>query len=354
MTSPAATDPPTDFTVTNEAGSLSYTFSWGPPLELYDTVILSYRVHCTPLLEGVAPVDYKTLDDTIFTATLDLGYGLPYNCCVQASNAGGLSNVTCLIGGPITTPQISEYSGNSTVLYSVSFLQDLLDLHWRSKPLPVPLTSPSPGTLPPPPTVMVQSLGTLSGVLGPLPSLSPPPPPPTPSPTSFLIPTTCAPSLPVTERVMDQLLNSPPPLWKTVSGSLSVCGSSERYLSPTVPDTAPLGFTHSVENGTSDVMFQWRPPPADTTNGVIIHYTVSCNSSETLTLTPDLSLSVSSLTPATYYSCSVSASTSAGEGPHSNARTVLTGQLLAQNTWLCGNSVSLVTRRSWVQIPVQS
>ena len=101
---------------------------------------------------------------------------------------------------------------------------------------------------------------------------------------------------------------------------------SELHSTHSAPDAAPRDFSHSVSDGVSDVTFQWSSPPEGTANGVITHYTVTCNSSTEDTPGQELSLVVTSLSPGTWYSCSVSASTSAGEGPQSDSMAVLTGK----------------------------
>ncbi len=51
------------------------------------------------------------------------------------------------------------------------------------------------------------------------------------------------------------------------------------------------------------------------TNGIISNYTINCNSSISVTVTGStLSANLSGLAPFTNYSCTVSASTGAGEG----------------------------------------
>lgn len=90
-----ATSPPTHFTWSHGPNPLTYTFSWGVPDNLYNSVLLSYTVTCTPTLAGVSPKD-RTEDNVTTTATLTLANGLMYNCCVVATNIGGPSDENCL------------------------------------------------------------------------------------------------------------------------------------------------------------------------------------------------------------------------------------------------------------------
>ena len=69
----------------------------------------------------------------------------------------------------------------------------------------------------------------------------------------------------------------------------------------------------------------WVVP--DPTNGLITNYTIRCNSSNTQPfMTMETSFVIGDLRPFTYYSCNVSATTSAGEGPSSDSRTALTAE----------------------------
>ena len=100
-------------------------------------------------------------------------------------------------------------------------------------------------------------------------------------------------------------------------------------LSPcVVPDTPPRDFTHTVMNGAADVRFKWSPPPQGPATGTITHYTVVCDSTsgEETWISSALELTTSTLTPGTHYTCTVSASTAAGEGPSSVPIQVLTGE----------------------------
>ena len=96
-----------------------------------------------------------------------------------------------------------------------------------------------------------------------------------------------------------------------------------------MPGTPPRDFSHSVVNGTLDVAFSWSPPPEDTTNGAITHYTITrdSDSGEETETSSDVELTISTLTAGTEYMCTISASTTAGEGPQSDPIQVLTGEL---------------------------
>ena len=99
-------------------------------------------------------------------------------------------------------------------------------------------------------------------------------------------------------------------------------------LSPPVPDAAPQNFEFSVVNGTARVEFRWAPPPAASANGVITEYTLTCNSSSSSSSSfpsPDMNISVGSLSPGSRYFCNVTASTSVGTGPPTPLLHVLTG-----------------------------
>ena len=96
----------------------------------------------------------------------------------------------------------------------------------------------------------------------------------------------------------------------------------------TAPDAPPQAFTHSITNGSPDVVFQWAPPPSSAANGVITGYTLSCNSSNSsFPSTSELRQTETSLTAGSRYLCSISASTAVGAGPPSTPRPVLTGMV---------------------------
>ena len=81
------------------------------------------------------------------------------------------------------------------------------------------------------------------------------------------------------------------------------------------------------------VFFSWQPPPPDQQNGVITRYDIVCTpssgSGEPVNGMSNgaLNATVGMFTPATQYSCTITASTSAGIGP-GNAVTVVTCELI--------------------------
>ena len=99
----AGTDPPENFQSTHQGG-VTYSFSWDQPANLYNTEVLDYTVSCDPTLEGVPDRTSTTTDTSL---TLELGYGLAYNCTVTARNSAGPSDPTL----PITIA--TEESGRS-------------------------------------------------------------------------------------------------------------------------------------------------------------------------------------------------------------------------------------------------
>ena len=88
--------------------ALTYSFSWGPPANLYNSFVLDYTVTCSPSLDGARNAFNATMNNMTLTATVALDYGLTYNCCVVARNNGGPSDPTCL-ADTITTPGQSVY-----------------------------------------------------------------------------------------------------------------------------------------------------------------------------------------------------------------------------------------------------
>ncbi len=78
--------------------------------------------------------------------------------------------------------------------------------------------------------------------------------------------------------------------------------------------TVPRNFALSMVSGSPNTLSaSWDIP--EPTNGIISNYTINCNSSDSVTVTGSiLSANLSSLDPFTTYSCTISASTGAGEG----------------------------------------
>ena len=87
----------------------------------------------------------------------------------------------------------------------------------------------------------------------------------------------------------------------------------------TAPDGPPLNFVITVQ-GPRTLTFSWDPPSEDLRNGVITGYLLSCDPQpEGLPMTYEQSevvnITVGGFEVYTTYTCRVSASTSAGEGP---------------------------------------
>ena len=81
------------------------------------------------------------------------------------------------------------------------------------------------------------------------------------------------------------------------------------------------------------VLFSWQPPPPDQQNRVITRYDIVCTpssgSGESVNGMSEgaLNATVEVFTPATQYSCTITASTSAGTGP-GITMTVVTCELI--------------------------
>ena len=106
------------------------------------------------------------------------------------------------------------------------------------------------------------------------------------------------------------------------------------YSSPLAPDAPPQNFMFLVFDDVPEMVdFFWEPPPPDQRNGIITGYNIVCIPIEggqpvNITVTDvgmsgTLSATVGVVTPATQYSCGITASTSAGPGP-AGARNVIT------------------------------
>ena len=94
---------------------------------------------------------------------------------------------------------------------------------------------------------------------------------------------------------------------------------------------APRNFTlETIPSSPMQLRAFWVVP--DPTNGMIINYTIRCNSSNTqpslmrMVESSMTSLVLEGLSPFTAYSCRVSATTGAGEGPSSNSMTAQTDE----------------------------
>ena len=84
------------------------------------------------------------------------------------------------------------------------------------------------------------------------------------------------------------------------------------------PSGAPENFDASIENTVAT--FIWDPPAEDEQNGDIVSYFLSCNIGSTVQFQLNLTDSVEEVAVGVYetsstYTCTISASNSAGEGP---------------------------------------
>jgi len=85
-----------------------------------------------------------------------------------------------------------------------------------------------------------------------------------------------------------------------------------------------------VEDDPHSVRFTWSPPPEQEQSGEITHYTINCTSESGRNRikhdTTELETIISTFVPATYYKCSIAASSVCEETPPSDAIDVLTGE----------------------------
>lgn len=96
------------------------------------------------------------------------------------------------------------------------------------------------------------------------------------------------------------------------------------HLLCVVPAGPPISMIVSVVNSTA-IEVEWSPP--ETPNGVIIYYTIYINAIPTLNISARVgnqSAVMEGLSPHQQVNVSISASTSAGEGPVSPQETVTT------------------------------
>ena len=103
-------------------------------------------------------------------------------------------------------------------------------------------------------------------------------------------------------------------------------------ISDVVP-SAPRGFSvMTIENSSSTLLASWMEP--EMINGILLSYTVRCVSTGDLvgemhnfTISNTFSnTELGGLTPYTDYSCTISATTGAGEGNSSDAQTARTDE----------------------------
>ena len=105
------------------------------------------------------------------------------------------------------------------------------------------------------------------------------------------------------------------------------------YYLPTAPHAPPQSVMFEYDRDSPEmVFFSWQPPPPDQQNGVITRYDIVCTPSSGqlvngISYYNALNATVGMFTPATQYSCTITASTRAGTGP-GNTVTVVTCELM--------------------------
>lgn len=93
------------------------------------------------------------------------------------------------------------------------------------------------------------------------------------------------------------------------------------------PTGAPVNFNANIED--TVLTFTWDPPAADSQNGDIVSYFLSCSVDSVVQFELNLTSSVEEISLGVYevsstYTCTISASNSNGEGPTASA-TATTG-----------------------------
>ena len=82
--------------------------------------------------------------------------------------------------------------------------------------------------------------------------------------------------------------------------------------------------------GPRSILVSWEPPPPLTQNGFIVFYTLilthNISGQEKMYNSTNTSLTLSGLSPYTWYQCAVAASTAIGRGPFSDLVTIQTPQ----------------------------
>ena len=133
---------------------------------------------------------------------------------------------------------------------------------------------------------------------------------------------------------MNDFNNIPAKNRKKINVIRSVYHFSSRYitvylvyhlLSLTVPDGTPSSFLMTIFNSTT-LKLSWQPIPDTQQNGIIVNYTIGCNTTEfestqvsaddQLEMTNGVyNLVIYGLTPGTTYECYVFANSTEGAGP---------------------------------------
>ena len=95
------------------------------------------------------------------------------------------------------------------------------------------------------------------------------------------------------------------------------------------PTGAPMNFNATTED--TVVTFTWDPPTEDSQNGDIVSYYLSCSIGSAVQFELNLTSSVEEISLGVYevsstYSCSVSASNSAGQGPTASTNVTTSGK----------------------------
>ena len=102
-----------------------------------------------------------------------------------------------------------------------------------------------------------------------------------------------------------------------------------------VPSGAPQNFTVSVKKTT--LIFEWDPPADGEAGGVITSYTLACtdenNDDFEIELNVIEKIAIDEFLPSTTYTCTILASTNAGDGPTASVTTTTEGRSLASE-WM--------------------
>ena len=98
-------------------------------------------------------------------------------------------------------------------------------------------------------------------------------------------------------------------------------------LIPAVPSGSPENFM-GVAQSSDTIILTWDPPLVQNRNGIITYYIINATALDTgdiiQYITPDLNLTLNSLTPFSTYAFIIAARTSVGTGPFSRDITIQT------------------------------
>ena len=96
---------------------------------------------------------------------------------------------------------------------------------------------------------------------------------------------------------------------------------------PAVPSGSPENFM-GVAQSSDTIILTWDPPLVQNRNGIITYYIINATALDTgdiiQYITPDLNLTLNSLTPFSTYAFIIAARTSVGTGPFSRDITIQT------------------------------